>query len=152
MYTVPHQSCVLLLCLSSLFSCILLYSLHLIHFSLYHSFVLSPSSLSLYARVLSAFPPRVLCSSSQLVPCAPVLQFRLQYVRVLGLKAQLPLLLSFPRLGSVPVGFDCLVVPDHRCFRVADVARVSCVMGRIHQKRLGRERTQVPTLKVVHVL
>lgn len=97
-------------------------------------------------------PPRLLPSSSQLVPCAPVLQFRLQYIRVLGLKAQLPLLLSFPRLGSVPVGFDGVVVPDHRCFRVADVARVSCVMGWIHQKRLSRKRMQVPTLKVVHVL
>lgn len=40
--------------------------------------------------------PPVLSSSSQLVSCAPVLQFRLQHVRVLGLKAQLPLLLSLP--------------------------------------------------------
>ncbi|TNN63072.1 hypothetical protein EYF80_026688 [Liparis tanakae] len=87
-----------------------------------------------------------------LVPRAPVLQLRLQYVRVLGLEAQLSLLLSFPRLGSVPVRFHGLVVPDHRCFRVADVALVSGVVGRVHQKRLGRKRTQVPTLKVVHVL
>lgn len=119
----------------------------------HHSFVPSHASLSLYARMFSPLsPPHVASSSSQLVPRAPVLQFRLQYVRVLSLEAQLPLLLGFPRLGSVPVGFDRLVVPHHRCFRVADVARVSCVMGRIHQKRLGRKRTQVPPLKGVHVL
>lgn len=111
-----------------------------------------PSSLSLYARVLLVAPLHVLSSSSQLVPCAPVLQFRLQHVRILGLKAELPLLLSFPRLGSVPVGFDSLIVPDHGCFCVADVAWVSCVMGWIHQKRFGRKGMQVPTVKVVHVL
>lgn len=100
----------------------------------------------------SLAPSYVLSSSSQLVPFAPVLQFGLQYVRVLGLKAQLLLLLSFPRLGSVPVGFDCLVVPDHRRLRVADIAEVSCVMGWINQKRLCRKGAQVSTFKVVHVL
>lgn len=119
----------------------------------HHSFAPFHSSISLYMPEFSPVcPPHVLSSSSQLIPCAPVLQFRLQYIRVLGLKAQLPLLLSFPRLGSVPVSFHRLIVPDHWCFRVADVAGVSCVMGWIHQKWLGRKRTQVPPLKVVHVL
>lgn len=75
------------------------HSLHLIYFPLSHSFVLSTLCFSLYAGVLSrpsSSPPLPLSSSSQLVPCAPVLQFRLQHVRVLGLKAQLPLLLSLP--------------------------------------------------------
>lgn len=116
-----------------------------------HSFVLLPSSLSLYTRVCSR-SPFILSSSSQLVPCAPVLQFRLQHVRVLGLEAQLLLLLSFPRLGSVPVGLDGLVVPDHRRLCVTDVAGISGVMGGINQERLGRKGAQVPWLKVLHVL
>lgn len=106
-----------------------------------------PPFLFLYARILSPLLP-----SSQLVPCAPLLQFRLQHVRVLCLRAQLLLLLGLPGLGSVPVGSDRLVVPDHGGFCVTNVALVSCVMGRVHQKGLGRKCMQVPTLKVSHVL
>lgn len=136
-----------------LYSTTLLDSLHIFYFLPLSQ--LCSISLSLISECQSSFsltPPQTFPPSSQLVPCAPVLQFRLQYVRVLGFETQLFLLLSFPGLGSVPVGPDWLVVPDYWCFRVTDVARVSCVMGRIHQKRLSRKCTQVPTLKVVHVL
>lgn len=113
-------------------------------------------SLSLIAVCQSScsllLPPHTFPSLSQLVPCTPVLQFRLQHVRVLGLEAQLLLLLSLPGLGSVPVSSDRLVVPDYWCFCVTDVARVSGVMGGIHQERLGRKCAQVPALKVAHVL
>lgn len=116
----------------------------------------TPHLIPFSLHITALFSHLCLCESSpppsQLVPGAKRLQFGLQHVRVLSFEAQLLLLLCFPRLGSVPVGFDRLVVPHHRCLRVADVAWVSRVMSGIHEEWFGRKGTQIPLLKGFHVL
>lgn len=52
----------------------------------------------------------------------------------------------------VPVCGHGLVVPDGGGLRVADVARLSGVMGGVDEQRLHGEGLQVPRLKVRHVL
>lgn len=62
------------------------------------------------------------------------------------------LLLGLPGMCPVPVSGHCLVVPDGRGLRVAQVPRLACVVCGVDEQGLCGEGFQVPGFVMLFVL
>lgn len=98
--------------------------------------------LAVFLRVSSEFVPRGSSRRGRRVPADAVLCH--------GVDAALLRRLS--GLLAVPVRRHGFVVPDGGGLRVAEVARLSGVVGGVDEQRLHGEGLQVPRLKVRHEL